>query len=140
MSESGEANKRDNSKHHAERDTIIASLLYLMSRFAVSNDHALAMAIADHLAKLANSDDTDFGLLRSTSIKLHKHWLSLTHENASSSPHGKAETCSVSSTTPPAPSSATRQAIDQTNTPINMRTEHGGTANSERACLPVTVH
>ena len=140
MSESGLTEKRDNAKHHAERDTIIASLLYLMSRFAMSNDQALAMAVADHLAKLANSDDTDFGLLRSTSLKLHKHWLSLTHENASCSPHGKAESGSVSATKPPTPSSASRSVIDQTNTPINTRTEHGATANSDPTCRPATVH
>lgn len=57
------------------RETIIASLLYMMSRYTSSNDPNLAQAIANHLGMLTSVDHKNFELVQSTSVRLQKTWL-----------------------------------------------------------------
>lgn len=57
----------------ANRETIIASLLYLMSRYSLSGDTALANVIAQHLAMLANESQSGYELVQKTSARLQKY-------------------------------------------------------------------
>ncbi|MEM8845235.1 MAG: hypothetical protein AAGB35_09350 [Pseudomonadota bacterium] len=57
-----------------ELDTLIASLFYLMTRYAMNNDPQLIEAITKHLQMVQNHPDANSSILNKTCQRLEKSW------------------------------------------------------------------
>ena len=66
-----------NKKDDYNRDTIISATLFLMSRYAKSQDDNLVNAICLHLEILENDQQTDSAILRKSCRRLRASWLSM---------------------------------------------------------------
>lgn len=60
-----------------DRETLVASILYMMSRYAVASDHKLAREISRHLAMLSDTQDGTEDVVHRTALRLQKYWLGL---------------------------------------------------------------
>jgi len=85
---------RDTQRAHAEPiDTLLATLLYLMSGYAHSPETRLAPVIARHLDYVTGHPECRSGALSHTAERLRRHWAQhhtgsrLALENAASSWH-----------------------------------------------------
>ena len=64
-------------KHDSNHDTIISATLFLMSRYAKTQDDDLINAICLHLEILENDLQTDSAILKKSCRRLRAIWLSL---------------------------------------------------------------
>ena len=60
-----------------ELDVLIASIMYLMSRFGKNNDAGLIEAIQMHLKLLHDHPDLNSEVINKVCIQLQKHWSSI---------------------------------------------------------------
>ena len=60
-------------------DTLVATLLYLMSRYARAPGSRLEQVIAQHLEYVSSHPDCQSGVLRQTTERLRQHWLQQRH-------------------------------------------------------------
>lgn len=64
----------DNREDLPSRETLIAALLYLMSRFSQSSDVDIARSIVKHLQLLETHPDRESSVIERTAARLRKLW------------------------------------------------------------------
>lgn len=64
----------DNIEDPPSRDVLVASLLYLMSRYSRSPDAKVSRSIVDHLHMLEKHPDSEASLIERTAARLSKFW------------------------------------------------------------------
>ena len=74
-----------------EREVIVSSLLYLLTRYAQCGEKTIAKAICDHLEMLHKHPETSEGCLVNTCEKLYRNWQKVMDTNASSDMRKAAE-------------------------------------------------
>ncbi len=67
-----------------EREVIVSSLLYLLTRYAQNAEKHIANAICDHLEMLHKHPEISDGCLFNTCERLHRYWRKVGDSNVNS--------------------------------------------------------